>query len=85
MVERVALYPGTFDPITNGHLDVIGRAARLVDRDEGVAPLVHIGTDDNHEGCLLHCEEGRSGRSADTSQWGRCHAPIKSRRPVLHT
>jgi pantetheine-phosphate adenylyltransferase len=32
MAERVALYPGTFDPITNGHVDVIGRAARLVDR-----------------------------------------------------
>lgn len=32
MSERVALYPGTFDPVTNGHLDVIGRAARLVDR-----------------------------------------------------
>lgn len=32
MHERVALYPGTFDPVTNGHLDVIGRAARLVDR-----------------------------------------------------
>ena len=32
MRERVALYPGTFDPITNGHLDIIGRAARLVDR-----------------------------------------------------
>jgi pantetheine-phosphate adenylyltransferase len=32
MVERVALYPGTFDPVTNGHLDIIGRAARLVDR-----------------------------------------------------
>jgi pantetheine-phosphate adenylyltransferase len=29
---RTALYPGTFDPIHNGHLDVIGRAARLVDR-----------------------------------------------------
>jgi pantetheine-phosphate adenylyltransferase len=29
---RTALYPGTFDPVTNGHLDVIGRAARLVDR-----------------------------------------------------
>ena len=26
------MYPGTFDPVTNGHLDVIGRAARLVDR-----------------------------------------------------
>lgn len=32
MVERTALYPGTFDPVTNGHLDIIGRAARLVDR-----------------------------------------------------
>ncbi|EKN00571.1 MULTISPECIES: pantetheine-phosphate adenylyltransferase [Acidocella] len=32
MPERVALYPGTFDPITNGHLDIITRAARLVDR-----------------------------------------------------
>jgi pantetheine-phosphate adenylyltransferase len=31
-VRRIGLYPGTFDPITNGHLDVIGRAARLVDR-----------------------------------------------------
>jgi pantetheine-phosphate adenylyltransferase len=30
--ERVALYPGTFDPVHNGHLDIIGRAARLVDR-----------------------------------------------------
>ncbi|HEY1935399.1 MAG TPA: pantetheine-phosphate adenylyltransferase [Acetobacteraceae bacterium] len=29
---RVGLYPGTFDPITNGHLDVIGRAARLMDK-----------------------------------------------------
>ena len=29
---RIGLYPGTFDPVTNGHLDVIGRAARLLDR-----------------------------------------------------
>lgn len=29
---RIALYPGTFDPVTKGHLDIIGRAARLVDR-----------------------------------------------------
>jgi pantetheine-phosphate adenylyltransferase len=32
MAERTGLYPGTFDPVTNGHLDVIRRAARLLDR-----------------------------------------------------
>ncbi|GBQ28580.1 pantetheine-phosphate adenylyltransferase [Gluconacetobacter azotocaptans] len=29
---RTGFYPGTFDPVTNGHLDIIERAARLVDR-----------------------------------------------------
>jgi len=29
---RIALYPGTFDPITHGHLDIIRRASALVDR-----------------------------------------------------
>ena len=29
---RIGLYPGTFDPITNGHADIIGRAVKLVDR-----------------------------------------------------
>lgn len=29
---RIGLYPGTFDPITLGHTDIIERAARLVDR-----------------------------------------------------
>ncbi|SDF88564.1 pantetheine-phosphate adenylyltransferase [Sulfitobacter delicatus] len=29
---RIGLYPGTFDPITLGHIDIIRRAARMVDR-----------------------------------------------------
>ncbi|MEG0818631.1 MAG: pantetheine-phosphate adenylyltransferase, partial [Brevundimonas sp.] len=29
---RIGLYPGTFDPVTNGHMDIIGRAIKLVDR-----------------------------------------------------
>jgi len=29
---RIGLYPGTFDPITMGHIDIIARACRLVDR-----------------------------------------------------
>ena len=29
---RIAIYPGSFDPITNGHLDIIQRASRLYDK-----------------------------------------------------
>lgn len=32
MGERIGVYPGTFDPITLGHLDIIRRGAKLVDR-----------------------------------------------------
>jgi pantetheine-phosphate adenylyltransferase len=30
--ERVGVYPGTFDPVTLGHMDIIRRGAKLVDR-----------------------------------------------------
>ena len=32
MKERIGVYPGTFDPITYGHLNLVDRAAGLVDR-----------------------------------------------------
>jgi pantetheine-phosphate adenylyltransferase len=32
MIQRIGLYAGTFDPITNGHVDIVHRAAKLVDR-----------------------------------------------------
>ena len=32
MPERIGIYPGTFDPITLGHMDIIERGAKLVDR-----------------------------------------------------
>lgn len=32
MSERIGIYPGTFDPITKGHLHIIQRASKLVDR-----------------------------------------------------
>ena len=45
----VAIYPGSFDPITNGHLDVIERGSRLFDRlivsvlrNEAKAPLFTV-------------------------------------------
>lgn len=32
IMQRVAFYPGSFDPVTNGHLDIAARASRLADR-----------------------------------------------------
>ena len=29
---KIAIYPGTFDPVTNGHMDIISRATRVVDQ-----------------------------------------------------
>ena len=48
--ERIGVYPGTFDPITNGHLDIIQRAATVMDRlvvgvavNAGKGPLFEVG------------------------------------------
>src|SRR5690348_7267507 len=47
--QRIGVYPGTFDPITNGHLDIIRRASRVCDRlivavstNAGKGPLFSI-------------------------------------------
>lgn len=49
--ERIGIYPGTFDPITVGHMDLIRRALHVVDRlvvgvalDTGKAPLFDLDT-----------------------------------------
>lgn len=37
--STVAIYPGTFDPVTSGHLDVLGEASRLFDRVVGAVGI----------------------------------------------
>ena len=46
-----ACYPGTFDPITNGHLDIIERASRLFDE---VVVLIMVNP---RKTCLFNSEE----------------------------
>ncbi len=48
-MKRIALYPGTFDPMTNGHLDIIRRAMKLCDKlvigvaiNQGKGPLFSL-------------------------------------------
>jgi pantetheine-phosphate adenylyltransferase len=48
-MNLTAIYPGTFDPITNGHLDLVARASRLYDKvivavaeSRGKAPLFTV-------------------------------------------
>jgi len=68
--RRVGIYPGTFDPITNGHTDIIRRAARIVDRlvigvarNDGKGPL--FATDERVEIVrdeIAHLENGDAER-----------------------
>ncbi len=48
-MPKIVIYPGTFDPITNGHVDLIERAGRLFDKiivavamSEGKSPLFDV-------------------------------------------
>ena len=40
--ERVGVYPGTFDPVTSGHMEVVRRSLRLVDKLV-IGPATNIG------------------------------------------
>jgi pantetheine-phosphate adenylyltransferase len=63
-MSRIVFYAGSFDPVTLGHLDLIGRAARLFDRvvvgvgvHHGKTPLF----DDDERVALLRSEIARLG------------------------
>ena len=62
---RIAVYPGSFDPLTNGHLDIIRRAARLFDRvyvavleNEGKSPVFSVA---ERRDLITRCTAGLPG------------------------
>ena len=50
-MKKVAIYPGTFDPITYGHIDVIKKALKLFDK------VVVALSDGNNKNYLFKAEE----------------------------
>jgi pantetheine-phosphate adenylyltransferase len=52
MLERTAVYPGAFDPITNGHVDIVRRSLQVFDR-----VLVAIASDNDKGASLFTAAE----------------------------
>ncbi len=49
---KIAVYPGTFDPITNGHLDIIKRAKNIIDE-----LIVAVASETNKKPYLMFAKE----------------------------
>ena len=71
---RVAVCPGSYDPVTNGHLDVIGRAARVFDK-------VVVGVVNNpvrKQTTLFTAEERKKFIEDATAEFGNVEVGIMS-------
>jgi pantetheine-phosphate adenylyltransferase len=51
-IDNIAIYPGSFDPITNGHVDLVKRTLRVFDK-----VIVAIATNPDKDRCLFTVEE----------------------------
>jgi pantetheine-phosphate adenylyltransferase len=72
---RIGVYPGTFDPITNGHIDIIRRASKMMDRlivgaarNPGKGPMFSL--DERTEMVrdeleAVHADNARTGHECD--------------------
>lgn len=67
---KTFIYPGSFDPITNGHLDIIDRASRLCDRLVVIALInankTHLFTLDERVDMIRRAVEGKANVEVDS-------------------
>ena len=69
MSKRIGVYPGTFDPLTNGHVDIIARSLRVVDHlivgvatNDGKTPMFDI----DERVAMLESEIAMLGKTVST-------------------
>ena len=75
MGNKTGIYPGTFDPVTNGHMDIINRASNVVDN-----LIIGVAVNDG-KGPLFTLDERVKmieGEIAQSTDIGDCNLEVKS-------
>ncbi len=72
MAEKIAVYPGTFDPMTQGHFDLIARAAKLYDR-----LIVAVAATSTKNGAIFSAEDRMAMIREDVARAGLANVEVK--------
>lgn len=72
MAERTAVYPGTFDPMTRGHFDLIERSSRLYNR-----LIVAVAATSSKEGAMFPAEDRLEMIREDVARAGLANVEVK--------
>ncbi len=72
MSEKIAVYPGTFDPMTKGHFDLIVRGAKLYDK-----LIVAVAASSSKERAMFTCEERVEMIRKDAAKSGLLNVEVK--------
>ena len=72
MAERTVVYPGTFDPMTRGHFDLIERSSRLYDR-----LIVAVAATSSKEGAMFPAEDRLEMIREDVARAGLANVEVK--------
>ena len=73
MAEKTAVYPGTFDPMTRGHFDLIARAAKLYDR-----LVVAVAATSAKSGAIFSAEDRIAMIREDVARAGLANVEVKT-------
>ncbi|MBE6381707.1 MAG: pantetheine-phosphate adenylyltransferase [Lentisphaerae bacterium] len=72
MAEKLAVYPGTFDPMTKGHFDLIERASRIYDR-----LIVAVAATSNKAGAIFSYEDRVAMIREDVAKAGLANVEVR--------